>query len=184
MEEIWKDVVGYEGYYKVSNMGNVKSIDRYVKHSITGLPTKRKGKTLKANINHGYQEINLSKLGVIKDAKISRLVAIAFIPNPENKATVNHKNGIRNDDRVENLEWNTQQENNIHAYKVLKRKSAFQGRFGELNYSAKKIKCTTTDEVFTTMKEACEKYELDMSSVVKICKGKRKSTKGLVFQYV
>jgi hypothetical protein len=116
MEEIWKDVVGYEGHYKVSNLGRVKSLDRS-RVTERGKLFNFKGKFLKFNYNvrHKYPQVKLSVAGLEKTFKVHRLVAIAFIPNPENKYCVNHKNFNRLDCRVENLEWMSLEENNEHA---------------------------------------------------------------------
>lgn len=105
--ETWKDAIGYEGIYKVSNTGIIKS-DRYGKFK-TMMPTTN---------STGYMAVGLiDKNNIRKKCLIHRIVALAFIPNPENKKTVNHINGIKSDNRVENLEWNTHQENVIHSYK-------------------------------------------------------------------
>lgn len=126
--EIWKDVVGYEGIYKVSDLGNVLSLTRG-----NGLPWRngvsRKKKQV-LNIN-GRPTITLWRNGVCKTVLIHRLVAIAFIPNPENKPTVNHKNGVKTDNSVANLEWMTSRENCIHNTRVLK------NNCGEKHFNAK-----------------------------------------------
>jgi|LakMenE18May11ns_1017448.scaffolds.fasta_scaffold9683875_2 hypothetical protein len=118
MEEIWKSVIGYEGFYEVSNQGRVRSVDRFVMQVINGVQTKclYKGRILKfTNDNSGYPMVTLSALGKIKTFRIHRLVADVFIENPESKKTVNHINAIKTDNRIENLEWATQLENNVHA---------------------------------------------------------------------
>lgn len=113
--EIWKDIKGYEGYYQVSNLGRVKSLNTRLKYRY-GYRT-RKGRILKPSISHkGYFKITLSKNNKSRNATIHRTVAQAFIPNPENKPCTNHKNGIKTDNRVENLEWCTISENTQHAY--------------------------------------------------------------------
>lgn len=117
-QEIWKDVPGYEGYYLVSNLGIVKSLNRTVAIR-SGVYGERKGVILKqVNDKFGYPTVPL--YGPRKKArfKIHRLVALAFLDNPENKRTVNHIDGVKDNNRLENLEWATNSENNLHAYKV------------------------------------------------------------------
>lgn len=114
--EIWKDVNGYEGYYKVSNFGNVKSCARIINHGLGGADRSIKSRIIKPyDDNHGYHSVSLSKNGKVIKHKVHRLVAEAFISNPKNKPTVNHKNEIRNDNHVSNLEWATYKENNDHG---------------------------------------------------------------------
>lgn len=117
MEEIWKDVIGFEGYYQVSNLGKVRSLDRIVEHTYSKKLT-LKGVEMKPQINFGgYCQVRLCKDNNTRGYVIHRLVAQAFIPNPDNKPQVNHINGIKTDNRVENLEWVTHRENAIHAFK-------------------------------------------------------------------
>lgn len=111
-DEIWKDIPNYEGFYEVSNLGRVYRLP-YVT-SEKGL--KREGKIVNVYNNHkGYYQISLFKEGKRISTFVHRLVGMAFIPNPENKPQINHKNGIKTDNRVENLEWVTSSENQKHA---------------------------------------------------------------------
>jgi hypothetical protein len=106
--ENWKPVVGYEGIYEVSDQGRVKRIKPEYNTYV--------GKILSGGIEkNGYRVVLLYDNGKRKMFKVHRLVAIAFVPNPENKPQINHKNAIKLDNRAENLEWSTCQENITHA---------------------------------------------------------------------
>lgn len=119
MKEIWKEITGYEGYFEVSNLGNFRSKDRIIKYKQKGTRL-YPGKPVKTEtIVEGYQRIVLMKEGVKKRYMCHRLVAQMFIPNPDNKPFVNHINGNPKDNRVDNLEWCTQSENELHSYQVL-----------------------------------------------------------------
>ena len=112
MQEVWKDIPGYEGLYQVSNLGRVKSLERY-KPNKQCVPEKIKTLSKKSN---GYLFLQLYKDNKAKNRYIHRLVAEAFVENPNGKETVNHINGNKHDNRAINLEWNTYTENNKHAY--------------------------------------------------------------------
>ena len=113
---IWKDVVGYEGYYEVSNTGLVRSVDRTVK-SRWGTPKKLKGKPMKTYTNrYGYEMIILTCLGKQKHHSIHQMVGKAFMENPESLETINHKDGNKLNNFVDNLEWMSFKENRAHAY--------------------------------------------------------------------
>lgn len=111
MIEEWRDIEGYEGKYQVSNTGRVKSLQYHRGNSERCLIPK-KGK-------NGYLYVVLSKENKVKTFKIHRLVATYFIQNKENKPYVNHKDGNKENNNVENLEWVTPLENNLHAFYVL-----------------------------------------------------------------
>lgn len=113
--ELWRPVMGYEGFYEVSDKGNVRRIAKGRGAQV--------GKILKqANGTNGYKQVTLSKDCNQLICRVHRLVAEAFIPRQDGKDYVNHINGDKTDNRVENLEWVTRSENALHAYRVLGRK--------------------------------------------------------------
>lgn len=116
MDEVWKDVPGFEGRYQVSNLGQVKSLERKVK-SCKGEKTVY-SRILRPFVDpKGYCRITIRDLQNHKYCfQIHRLVAKAFIPNPDNKPQVNHKNGNKTDNNIENLEWVTSRENISHSF--------------------------------------------------------------------
>lgn len=118
---MWKQIKGFENLYEISSCGRVKSLKRFVKSK------SRRGKKfyfivseriLKPGFNRNYYQVHLCKNGKYPLFEIARLVADAFIPNPENKPQVNHINGNKLDNRVDNLEWCTASENQYHSYQI------------------------------------------------------------------
>ena len=112
--EYWCDIEGYEGY-QVSNLGNVRSLDRVVTRK-NGRTLTIRGQPIKPQKNHkGYLRVRLRKEKKEKALFVHRLTATGFIPNPKDKPQVNHLNGVKHDNNVCNLEWCTQSENSTHA---------------------------------------------------------------------
>jgi hypothetical protein len=108
--EIFKDIIGYEGIYQISNLGNVK---RLYKKNPNGIILKQ------IDNGAGYLKVGLSKNNKEKKLYVHRLLAQYFIDNPNNYPCINHINGIKNDNRIENLEWCTYSENEKHSHRVL-----------------------------------------------------------------
>ena len=113
---MWKDIKEYEGYYQVNEEGKVKSVERWISNgSPNGMIKKEQILKTQQNKN-GYLQVTLCKQGKKKCVYVHRLVAEAFLDNPNNLETVNHKNGNKLDNNVSNLEFSSYQENNQHAY--------------------------------------------------------------------
>jgi len=166
--EIWKDIKGYEGYYQISNLGRVKCLTRLVPTE-GKKPMLRKEKIMKLQLGiFGYFYLILSINANKKHHKVHRLVAQAFIPNPDNKPTVNHINGIKTDNRAENLEWNTMKENNFHAYS--------NGLKNGIT-----VLCTNTGIYYNSVRSAAIAYNINESTLRNYLKNSIKNKTSLVY---
>lgn len=182
MEEIWKDISGYEGLYQVSNLGRVRSFDRYVRNGTSNRNIKR-GKILKPCVTRdGYLQLNLIKDKKKKVSTIHRLVAKAFIENPENKPCVNHIDGNKQNNNVTNLEWVTYSENTIHAMKI-GLKTDPKGR----NHYKRAVNQYTLDGKFIrrweSIKAVQDKWNLKSIKISSCCRGRIKTSLGYKWEY-
>jgi len=181
MSEVWKPVKGYEGRYQVSNLGRVKALRRTVSgHNQHGEWTRTEPEQIMAQKlqNTDRLQVGLRDAeGKRKTFYVYRLVAEAFVPNPDNLPTVNHKNEDHHDNRAENLEWMTKAENNRYGTHIQ--------RCGEaLRMSVEML----TDEgqhvaYFDSMSEAAEKSGCPLSSIHRCCYGRQETTNGYRFKF-
>lgn len=154
MTERWADIPGYEGLYHISDQGRVFSV--------------RRGKLRKLNdTGRGYQQVTLAKGGRREYPLVHRLVADVFIPNPENKPQINHINGIKTDNRAENLEWCTMSENLQHRHQILKQPG---GR-------SRPIKCTDTGTVYPSIKAAAQALDVCEKGILRVCHKQQNATR-------
>lgn len=168
--EEWKDVIGFEGAYQVSNLGRVRSLDRVIDYINNGTPTKMKifGKILKFTPDdEGYLRVGLKFGKKVKLAGVHRLVAQSFIPNPNNLPCVNHKDYQRDNNCVDNLEWCSVEYNNRYSENESRRPHAMYVRCGKLagKKIGRKVRCTQTGQVFDTMSAAEKELGLWASAV-------------------
>ena len=164
IEEIWRDIKDYEGLYQVSNLGEVKSLNYH---------RTREEKIIKPSRHcSGYLQVCLCKDCEQKVLKVHRLVAAAFIPNPENKPCIDHINAIRDDNRVENLRWVTPKENSGNPITMSK--------------ISRKVLQFTKDGVFVRKWNSMIDVERELgrlSNIAACCRGKRKTCGGFVWKY-
>lgn len=178
IELSWKDVVGYEGYYQVSNFGDVRSCDRYIQNR-WGSKTFRKGKVLSKTVridgklpdgsDNYYIGVILHRAGKARYVEVHRLVAQSFIYNPDQLPEVNHKDGVKHNNFVENLEWCTHAQNIQHAVNTglitidpIQCRAA--GNAAKFTLS-KRVYCVTNDRWYASRREAASSLNLPESSV-------------------
>ena len=176
--EIWKDVPGYIGLYKVSNYGRLKSVKKQLVLKTCGSGNR-------------YKTVSLCK-GMRKTFRLHRLVAAAFIPNPDNKPCVDHIDGDKSNNRADNLRWVTTKENcnnPITKSRLNKKIGEYMvGRLGGLHQRAKQIAmysiCGDLIKTFLSVKDAQRETGLNDSNIVKCCKGIKKTCGGYIWAYV
>lgn len=168
MEEIWENIEGYEGLYQISNRGRVKSLERVDENNH---PIKER--IMKPSMSLGYLYVGLRKQGKQKRMRIHRLVAAAFIPNPNNKEEVGHKDETRTNNYADNLEWVSKKENNnmpLHKERVriacLNRREQIsrymsESQKGSSNSAARKVICD--NKIYGCILECADYYGVGYS---------------------
>ena len=181
MIETWKDIIGFEGYYEVSNLGNIRTVERYINYP-DGSKHLYKSKPIKLRPSvYGYNMAWICKDCKKKGLFVHREVAKSFLPNPENKPQVNHINGIKTDNKLENLEWCTQFENMQHSFSVLKRENCRKGKVGCPSTKKKTVIQCSLDGfvvgIFDSMKKASRDTGIKFNQIL-ICINKKQHSAG------
>jgi len=173
-KETWKDVIGYEGLYQVSSYGRVFSLIS--------------NKYLSLCNSSGYNRVILSKNGMSKYIHVHRLVANAFISNPYKKPCIDHIDGNRRNNKIDNLRWVTYCENNNNEItknriKTMVKISYIKGRKYPYMKLQKKIICVETGTKYNSLKEAQNKTGISRSSICMCCKKQRQTAGGYHWKY-
>jgi len=181
MEEIWKGIDGYEELYHVSSLGRIKSLSRYVffNHHITGDRHKKKNKEFIMTPRNckGYNCISLRKNNKTIQFRICRIVALHFIKNTHNKPHVNHKDGIKTNDAISNLEWVTSAENNRHA----RENGLINQPYGKDCKNSRTVVCLLTGKVFDTIADFANYKNIDASNISRALNGTYKNNHSVAY---
>lgn len=172
MVETWKDVKGYEGIYQVSDLGNVRSLDRFITNTNGVGFRKIKGVCLKLTTNNsGYKCITLHKKGIIKTVTVHRLMALHFIPNPDNLTDINHKDENKSNNTISNLEWVSHEYNMNYGERNKKASKKLKGTrtFGDAG-NATQVICIDTGKVFDSITRASLLCNCNASGISQCCR--------------
>lgn len=182
MQKEWEPIISYEGLYEINGIGECKSLGKSWKIK-EGHVVNAKTRILKGGRNNKYVVYTLYKNRIGVRFFAHRLVASAFIPNPDNKKFVNHKNGNRSDNRIDNLEWCTSSENELHSYRVLGKthSTTWKENFPK---KMRKVMCINTNKIFNSITEAAEIMHLHRRCVNRVAAGERKHTQGYNFKFI
>ena len=185
-DSIFKPIKGFENMYEISNYGIIKSVDRNIICKDGQIKPIKSRYIRPADNGSGYKFVYLWKDNKQHRYYVHRLVAETFIPNPENKPTVNHKDGNRYNNCVDNLEWATYSENIQHAFNTGLNKSTLGWKNPKANRWRPVEKCNLNGEVickFDTIQDAADDLQVPDKYIYKVCRGEISNTKGFKYRY-
>lgn len=183
INEEWRDIPGYEGIYKISNTGKVKSLERKVK-KLYGYKTISEKILKPIKDSRGYLIVNLCKENKMKSMKLHRLVASTFLTNPNNLPQINHKNEIKEDNRVTNLEYCDARYNTNFGSRNKRAGIAISKVNTNNPKRSKAVLCIETNQIYPSTMEVQRQFGFNSSDIAKCCRGEIKSSHKLHWQYV
>lgn len=186
--EIWKEakyltkegkIIDWSGLYEISSKGNIRSIDRDIVYA-DGRVRHYNGKTLLPTINrHGYKVVNIQN----KVYPIHRILASTFIPNPENLPEINHKDEIRHNSVLENIEWCSHKYNNAYGTKGKRHSKKMKGNTSACRSVIQETKEGVFIAEYSSLKEAGKQFGKSHSNISLCCSGKQKTAYGYIWKY-
>jgi len=174
VNEEWRSIPGYEGYYEASTAGRIRSVDR--------MQTGRWGEVFHPShiltpndVHNGYQQVKFSIEGEKSQPLVHRLIAMTFLPNPDNLPQVNHKDGNPGNNNVSNLEWCTASENSLHRCRELKKR---------VGRPYRRVRCIDTGKVYESSHHAARELNISQGNIFSVCQGHWSTAGGKRFEFV
>lgn len=187
LHEIWLPINGYEGYYEISNLGNIKALAKTIDIGL-GRSQTFPERIMKSNVaSNGYLMVKLTVNKIGKSFTVHRLVALHYVPNPNGYKLVNHKDGNKLNPYAENLEWSTYGANAIHAYSTGLRKPVWEGKFNKDHNRTKPV--IQFDFNGNVIKEwessslAAKYYGINPEGIKLVSRGQQDNYKGYIWKY-
>lgn len=184
--ENWRDINGFEGHYQISDMGNVKSVGRIIAHSRLN-KKKIPEKILSPGNRNGYQYVHLVKNRIIQTVKVHRLVALHFLPEDPTRLIVNHKDGNKINNQLNNLEWCTHRENLTHALTTGLRRRSKPNPDHVKKISKPMLQISHLDNTIVakhkSMAQAARDTKISISSICQCAKGRIEQAGGFIWRY-
>lgn len=176
--EVWKDIEGYEGLYQVSNIGNIKSLERDVVYSNSAIHHYEEKLLKPSKIGGGYLQVTLSKDGEAQNVLVHIIIANAFIPNPNNLPQVGHMDDNKENNTIDNLYWTTAKENNTHNGRHLRVAEKRSKKVLQIDKNTNEVVAE-----FPSASQAARETGFSQGNISSCCKGVYKQAYGYIWKY-